>query len=137
MRIGLTPAKSLTLGGLEIPDKFLADFVRGVVDGDGSIQLYKDRSNAWESEKYVYERLYVTVASSSRPFLEWLHQAIQSQIPIRGAIVRRVHIGRNPHWSLKLAKHDSIRLLNWMYYAPGLPCLRRKQERAIKFLSSS
>jgi len=45
VQIGLTPAKSLTLGPLQIPDNFFADFVRGVIDGDGSIGLYTDRSN--------------------------------------------------------------------------------------------
>ena len=33
--IGLTPAKSLTLRPLAIPDVVFADFVRGCIDGDG------------------------------------------------------------------------------------------------------
>ncbi len=40
--IGLTPAKSKTLGKLKIPDKYFADFLRGHLDGDGSI-LYIPR----------------------------------------------------------------------------------------------
>lgn len=37
--IGLTPAKSLTLGPLAIPDEHFADFLRGCIDGDGCILL--------------------------------------------------------------------------------------------------
>ncbi len=133
--IGLMPSKSLTLGPLDIPTPFLPDFVRGVVDGDGSIQLYTDRSNTWKHEKYVYERIFITIASSSRPFLEWLHLTIQSQIPVQGAIIARMRIGHNPHWNLKFAKQDSITLLNWIYYKPWLPHLERKYERAKPYLS--
>jgi hypothetical protein len=41
--IGLTPAKSLTLGPLAIPDNYFADFLRGCIDGDGSVLVYTDR----------------------------------------------------------------------------------------------
>lgn len=41
--IGLTPAKSLTLTPLAIPDDYFADFFRGCIDGDGSIVSYVDR----------------------------------------------------------------------------------------------
>jgi len=33
-RFRITPAKSLTLGRLAVPDDHFADFVRGCVDGD-------------------------------------------------------------------------------------------------------
>lgn len=135
VHIGLTRAKSLTLGALEIPDEFFADFVRGVIDGDGSIGLYTDRSNIWKQEKYVYERLFITIASSSRLFLEWIHQRIQTQVPVRGAILDKSRLGRNPHWSLKFAKQDSTSLLNWIYYTSDLPRLERKYQRAVKYLS--
>ena len=35
--LGLTPRKSLTIGKLLVPDAFLFDLVRGLLDGDGSI----------------------------------------------------------------------------------------------------
>jgi hypothetical protein len=37
MSIGLTPAKSLTLGGIDVPDAFLLPVVRGLLDGNGSV----------------------------------------------------------------------------------------------------
>ena len=60
--IGLTPAKSLTLGPLAIPDEYFPDFFRGCIDGDGSVSTYTDRYHAAKSERYVYERLYVSTS---------------------------------------------------------------------------
>lgn len=108
-----------------------------MIDGDGSIQLYNDRSNTWKNEKYVYERLCITIASSSRPFLEWLHQKIHAQISVHGAIILREQLGRKPHWNLKFAKRDSVTVLNWIYYRDDLPRLERKYERAKPYLSDS
>jgi hypothetical protein len=41
--VGLSPAKSRTLGALAIPDEYFSDFARGCIDGDGSIVVYVDR----------------------------------------------------------------------------------------------
>src|SRR5207253_9588456 len=46
MSLGLTPAKSLAIGALEIPDEYFADFFRGCIDGDGSSVTYVDHYNA-------------------------------------------------------------------------------------------
>jgi len=136
MRIGLMPAKSDRLGEIAIPDQYLADFFRGEFDGDGSIQVYTDRWNTFKNEKYVYERLFISVVSASQPFLEWLHAQIKKQIPVGGAMIaKKKRIGRKPIWVLKFAKYDSIEVLNWMYYAPDLPCLERKYDKAKIFLS--
>jgi len=72
--IGLTPAKSLTLGALAVPDEYFADFFRGCIDGDGSILTYTDRHHTSKDEHYVYERLYVSIVSASFAFIEWLQR---------------------------------------------------------------
>jgi hypothetical protein len=56
LTIGLTPAKSLTLGPLAIPDDYFPDFFRGCIDGDGSVLVYTDRYHAAKNERYVYRR---------------------------------------------------------------------------------
>src|SRR2546425_8606595 len=53
--VGLTPAKSLTLGPLLIPDAYFADFFRGCIDGDGSVLVYTDRYHTRKKERYIYE----------------------------------------------------------------------------------
>jgi hypothetical protein len=133
--IGLTPAKSLTLGPLSVPDEYFADFFRGCIDGDGSILIYTDRYHVAKKESYVYERLYVSIVSASQPFIEWLQATVSRLIGVEGSIGVRRQQGKNPMWILRYAKARSLRLLAWMYYAPNLPCLERKRTAAEKFLA--
>src|SRR2546423_10250786 len=46
---GLTPAKSLTLRPLVIPDEYFAEFFRGCIDGDGSVVVYGSVSHGQEA----------------------------------------------------------------------------------------
>jgi len=137
--IGLMPAKSLRLGPLAIPDEYFADFMRGCIDGDGSIVTYIDRYNTFKSPKYVYTRLFVSIVSASYAFLEWLQGGVARLIDVNGALFldKESAPGRARIWELKYAKHESIRLLRWMYYAPNIPCLERKHEKAQPFLIDS
>lgn len=132
--LGLTPAKSLTLGPLDIPEQYFADFFRGCVDGDGTVLVYTDRYHTLKSEAYVYERLYVSLVSASRPFLEWNQTMVSRLAGLNGAIEINREDGRRPMWTLRYSKGESIRLIRWMYYAPGLPCLARKYAKAERFL---
>lgn len=43
LSIGLTPAKSKTIGKLLIPDEYFFDFLRGSFDGDGGTYSYWDK----------------------------------------------------------------------------------------------
>lgn len=138
LSIGLVPAKSLRLGPLVIPDEYFADFVRGCLDGDGSVNVYTDRYNVFKSETYVYTRLFVTIVSASFPFLAWLQNNIARLIGVQGGLfAKKSRQGHSPCWDLKYAKHASIRLLEWIYYAPDVPCLARKRDEARFFLRKS
>ena len=53
--VGLTPAKSLTLGPRAVPDEHFADFFRGCVDGDGCVLSH-------DEEQAVYLRAPLRVA---------------------------------------------------------------------------
>jgi hypothetical protein len=134
LSIGLTPAKSLTLGQLAVPDEYFADFFRGCIDGDGSISTYTDRYHTSKDERYVYERLYVSIVSASGAFLDWLRRAVARLTGITGSVRVDARRGKTPIWKLRYAKADSLRLLAWMYYSPLVPCLERKRLKAEKFL---
>ena len=102
---------------------------------NGAIITYIDCYNTFKSEKYVYERLHVSLASGSRPFLEWLHAYLGSKLDISGGVFEK-HKDRFTCWVLRYMKKDSIRLLKWMYYSPDVPCLARKRDkndRALEF----
>lgn len=132
--IGLSPAKSRTLGPLTIPDDCFVDFVRGCIDGDGSIVVYVDRYHAVKDPRYVYERLYVTLVSASRPFLDWIRETVGRLVGTRGSISERSSRRGRPYWVLRYARRESTRLLHWLYYAPSVTCLPRKRARAEPFL---
>lgn len=134
--VGLTPAKSLTLGPLAIPDKYFADFFRGCLDGDGSVVSYIDRHNTFKSVSYVYTRLYVSIVSASFRFIEWLRTRVQHLTTVVGRVDVRRSRGRHDIWRLRYAKRESLALLRWIYYAPDVICLTRKQRIAAPLLGA-
>ena len=135
LSVGLTPAKSRTLGPLRVPDKLYADFFRGCIDGDGCVLVYTDRYHAMKSPSYVYKRLYVSLVSASRPFLEWIRANTRRLVGVSGAVHNSGGKSQRPVWALRYAKRESLRLLGWMYYGPDVPCLARKRLKAERFLS--
>jgi hypothetical protein len=135
-RIGLTPAKSLTLGALVVPDSYFADFLRGCIDGDGSILTYTDRYHTRTKAKYVYERLAVCLVSGSPTFIEWVQATAHRLFGVSGARIRQPQRdGRAPQWLLKYGKRESLILLAVMYHAPDVPCLGRKRDKGLAFLA--
>jgi len=48
--IGITPAKSHTINQIIIPEEFFRDFLRGHLDGDGSITVYMDKYNTYKNQ---------------------------------------------------------------------------------------
>ncbi len=138
--IGLKPRKTARLGRLSIPRRLFRDFLRGVIDGDGSIFVYTDRYNVYKGTRYEYLRLYVAIASSSRRFLEWIQEMSQELLSVRGSLLQQPNPTRmrKPHWKLRFAKQDSVKILRWLYYTERLPSLTRKRviaEEAMRSLS--
>lgn len=134
--VGLTPAKSLTLGPITVPDEHFRDFFRGCLDGDGSIVTYIDRDHTVKSAHYVYTRLYVSVVSASPRFIEWLRATVRRLASVTGSIdVSRLQ-GRRDIWRLRYAKRESLAVLRWIYYAHDVACLARKRHIADPFLTA-
>ena len=132
LAVGLSPRKTGSLGALQIPSLFFRDFLRGVIDGDGSIVLYTDRYRSYKGTRYEYLRAYVTITSASLPFLQWIHATLQQGLSVRGSVLKQSgqpHAIR-PIWRLRFAKTDSIKLFHWIYYSKHIPCLMRKRSLA-------
>jgi hypothetical protein len=124
---GLTPRKSLTLGAIRVPEPLLPDLVRGLLDGDGSIINKVWRADTTRRSDYYYEYLRVHFVSASRPHVEWLHGQLRGTLGLRGWIGTFIRPGRHPSHRLAYGKHDSIKLLEWLYRDPGAPSLLRKK----------
>ncbi|MDP3956821.1 MAG: hypothetical protein Q8P97_02395 [bacterium] len=137
LKIGLFPAKTYTIGKISVPDEFFRDFVRGHLDGDGSIRSYEDRYNTYRGRTYANQRLFLTFISASKVHIIWLQMKIQQLASLKGALMtsKPKFTGRVPISILKFSKKDSIKLLDWIYYQPSLPSLIRKRQLAERALN--
>ncbi len=116
--IGLTPAKSKTIGAIDIPNEYFFDFLRGCFDGDGCFYSYWDKR--WKSSFMFYTEF----ASASPKFVLWLQKRIFEHLSIKGHITKD---GKGSTEQLKYAKADSIKILSKMYYSRDVVCLSRKR----------
>lgn len=132
--IGLTQRKSLTLGSVAVPDEVFLDFVRGLLDGDGSIKVSVVVPNPRVYPLHTYQRLRVEFHSASERHLVWLRGELQRRLGLRGwATVRPKD--PNPMYLLRYSKHESMRLLSELYRDPSAPRLHRKWIKWNDFLT--
>lgn len=136
LNIGLFPNKSLTLGPLRIPKIYFRDFLRGHLDGDGSIIYYRDRYNTYLNPKYIYNRLFVYFISASEKHIKWLQENVGQLVKIKGSFSKQSWKKRKESviYRLKFSTKQAKIILNWIYYKPNLPCLLRKYLIAKPFL---
>jgi len=126
--IGVYSQKTFTISKLQIPDDVFCDFLRGHIDGDGSIVYYKDRYLARKNEAYIYDRLFVYFLSASKKHIQWIQQSIQRLYFIRGSINILPHksTGKHDMYRLKFSTKEAKILLPKLYWNASVPCLQRK-----------
>lgn len=135
-KIGLMPKKTMLMGKLNIPDQYFVDFLRGHLDGDGSVFTYTDKYMEYKGKRYTYHRLYTKFISTNFNQISWIRGKIKEILDIEGSLTHYLKINREfPIWQLRFAKNDSLKLLSWPYYKPNLPCLNRKRKIAEQFLN--
>lgn len=115
LSIGLLPAKSKILDRLKIPEKFFSDFLRGCLDGDGTITI----SSHPESR---YLQLRVRLSSASPKFLHWMKSEIRRILNIDGGYIEK----KNRVLVLSFGKIDSLKILEFIYYDEVKYALTRK-----------
>ena len=123
--IGLSADKSKTIGDMAIPDKYLFDFLRGHLDGDGSFHSYFDPR--WRSS-YMF---YTIFMSASKKHIDWLREKLRKILKIKGHISKSV---TDSIYKLKYAKAESLKLLPKLYYHDSVVCLSRKRQKIEKAL---
>jgi len=121
--IGLTPNKSKNLGKLNILEKFFPDFLRGCIDGDGSIDTFRHPESK-------HPQFRIRICSASPKFLSWLKRAIKSNVGTKGGWISR---GQRAYF-LSYGKDDAIRISKLIYYNKSLPFLKRKYLVARHFI---
>src|SRR5713226_9603152 len=100
------------MGAFNIPDEYFFDFLRGHLDGDGTIRVYQD------PDYPNSQRLYLEFLSGSITHVHWLQHRVMELSSVDGFISRRTGAT-----ALVFAKRDSLLLLRLMYRSPDVPCL--------------
>jgi hypothetical protein len=103
LAIGLTPNKSLTISEIQVPNEYFRDFLRGHLDGDGTILTYIDNYNIYKEHKYTYIRLYLKFISASEKHIKWLYSKIIYLKNVRGSVTKFINHG-STIWTIKFAK---------------------------------
>ena len=123
LSLGLKPAKSKTLESIKIPQKYFSDFLRGCIDGDGSI-------GSFSHPESKHPQVRVRLASASPCFLDWIKKEIKNLTNIEGGWVEN----SQSIYTLIYAKSDSTKLLNFIYYPKVEYYLFRKYLTAQRIL---
>jgi hypothetical protein len=114
---GGTPRKSRTIGFPNVPPDLLPHFVRGVVDGDGTL--------SWNGDRPILQ-----VYSGSQEFLNGLIVSVEQGT---GIPAPKPQTNRD-NWTVKWSTIRAKCLVAWLYTDnPGL-ALARKAEVAAQFL---
>lgn len=124
-KIGLSSAKSKTIGAVDIPKRYFFDFLRGYFDGDGCSYSYYD-----SIYKNSY-RFYISFASGSEKYIDWLKSKLSAYANIKGSISRK---NGSSNVQLKYAKREAGILAKKMYYHRALVCLERKRSKVFRSL---
>lgn len=137
LEIGLFPAKTYTIGGIKIPDQYFRDFLRGHLDGDGTIMTYQDKYGFYRGRQYINQRVYIKFISASKIHIDWLYNKIRELTLLKGSLATsHPEKGKVPIWTIKFSKIESIKLIYWIYYKENLPCLQRKMLLAKQILQT-
>ncbi len=125
LSLGLTPAKSKTIGRLNIPAKYFKDFLRGSFDGDGTLYSYWDER--WKSS-YLF---YLSFISASACHLEWIQDSLQDQLGVKGKL--KPQYNTRAH-ELRYAKSEAKVIIDFLYYKRNIPKLERKYRKVYNAL---
>jgi len=143
---GCTPRKSLTIR-LEkpIPETFIPDFIRGLVDGDGSVNCVKYKKVKPNGKTYWYHKVSTYICSASKEFIDDLYRLIPSEFnalicpcKTKASIIRGKPIIPTVEFNYRLAFNDqnALKFLQWIYYPGHELSLNRKREKAQNILET-
>jgi hypothetical protein len=127
LSIGLSKAKSKSIGPVKIPDEYFFDYLRGCFDGDGSFYSYWDPR--WRSSHMFY----LAFVSASKEHMYWLQKELNKKVHVHGNITKTK---TKICYQLKYAKKESLEIIKKMYYSSYVICLSRKRKKIEKALDT-
>lgn len=123
---GLCPKKSLIIGFPQVPDKYLADFIRGYFDGDGCVYL---EMTAGKQNKFIIKKLSTIFTSGSDKFLKYLGEELRRKILVKDIAVTNSHRS----FQLRYSTEDSGKIFKFIYGSNPRFFLKRKLTTYLKY----
>ncbi len=123
--LGLHPNKSKTLKKVDVPNEYFSHFLRGLMNGDGTITSFK----------HPYSKLLqtrISLASASPDFLIWIHGKIRKLVNIEGGWIYNAK--KKNISMLTFGKRDTILVCKFMYNKSATYKLMRKYDCIEKYL---
>lgn len=117
--INIPQQKTRMIKTTKIPERFFPDFLRGFLDGDGSIGQYCHP----ETSK---DQVRIRFTANNKRYLEWLHNRIIKLVRVEGGYIWN----GSGAWVLTYCKRDSLLLINYIYYSGVKRYLSRKAKIA-------
>ncbi|MBI4018487.1 MAG: hypothetical protein HY368_02665 [Candidatus Aenigmarchaeota archaeon] len=102
MKLGVKPRKSLTVRFPRVPEKYIRHFIRGVIDGDGTVR-YLDRKRSPYFE--------IQISSGSRKFLKKMAKIVKQYIGIDA----RLRKSKGNTFILQYSCSRGTKLAEWIY----------------------
>lgn len=117
--LGITPRKTYNLAPIKVPDKYFADFTRGLFDGDGTVYIYKVNNTP---------QIKVGFVSASLPFLIDFNQHLCKMLNIPIKNIKKNIQKTMPLYSICFYIDDCKKLNQFMYKNNPTLFLPRKQK---------
>lgn len=136
--IGLSRRKSLTIGAISVPDAYFLDLARGLLDGDGSVttMILNPGGAAKRYPDYRYERINAVFRSASRAHIEWIRATMVRLLGVDAAILTEPQVRPTSRMhTLRYGKHATLAILARLDADPTAPCLHRKRQVWLSYLS--
>lgn len=132
---GCIPRKSLILEiKKEIPNKYIPDFLRGIVDGDGTIVI-STYSKQRKRGLVKYRKIICSISSSSKIFIDQIKKLIPSNIKYSISTIykNKTHLFKDKiikfnsnHYKLNFNDSYAKKFLEYIYYPNHKISLIRK-----------
>ncbi len=127
----IVPRKTNILRPPNINDEnFLSAFLRGYIDGDGSIHVGKTKKERLSGKVYERESLAIQFVSCSHGIMQWIKEFTEKRFKNDGR-QKLPEVYRHPRWSVYNV-HGQRAIQMFLYLSKlDVPCLDRKWKNPV------
>ena len=138
---GCVPQKTLIVDFPNVPDKFIPDFLRGLIDGDGSIGIYHSEIN-----NKTYTKKSCQFISASIKLINGFKHCTD-KLGIKSTITKKKMMdhqlndkiikSKNQCYLLGFSNKNTEKLLSYLYYPDHKLSMQRKYKISQKIIQTN